>query len=140
MAHRAGFDDEKTEVERFRTLWAQAARPGNPATAAEAAVSARVATSGPGAQEAPQRLSAPFLEVLTETLDEIEAVGSRGMLHLPYRIPTGLADLDALLGGWSPGCLIIIGGRPSSGKTTLLQNFCRAASIIGFWEVHCCSC
>ena len=46
-----------------------------------------------------------------------------------FRIPTGFDDLDALLGGWSQGYLIVVGGRPSSGKTTLLLNFCRAASI-----------
>jgi len=38
-------------------------------------------------------------------------------------LPTGLADLDRLLGtGMEPGALVIIGGRPSSGKTTLALN------------------
>jgi archaellum biogenesis ATPase FlaH len=61
-------------------------------------------------------------------LDEIEAVAANSAVG-SFRIPTGFDDLDALLGGWSQGCLIVVGGRPSSGKTTLLLNFCRTASI-----------
>lgn len=34
-------------------------------------------------------------------------------------IPSGLIDLDALTGGFQRGALIIIGGRPSMGKTSL---------------------
>ena len=67
-------------------------------------------------------------DLLPAVLDEIDAVGARSAIG-SFRIPTGFDDLDSLLGGWSQGCLIIIGGRPSSGKTTLLLNFCRAASI-----------
>ncbi len=38
-------------------------------------------------------------------------------------MPTGLTDLDALFGnGMEPGSLVIVGGRPSSGKTTLALN------------------
>lgn len=37
-------------------------------------------------------------------------------------IKTGFAELDKLLGGISPGELIVIGGRPGMGKTTLLAN------------------
>ena len=61
-------------------------------------------------------------------VDELEAVGMRKASGT-FRIPTGLGDLDHLLGGWSQGYLIVVGGRPSSGKTTLLLNFGRAASI-----------
>lgn len=46
------------------------------------------------------------------------------------RIPTGLADLDALLGGgFAPGRFIIVGARPGVGKTTLGNNFARSAGI-----------
>ena len=39
-------------------------------------------------------------------------------------VPTGLIDLDAITGGWQNGDLILVGGRPSMGKTALaLNNF-----------------
>ena len=114
MACRAG-RDEKAEVERFRTLRAQAARSGT-------------TTGGPSVGGRPKPLSEEISFLLPAALDEIEAVGTNSAVG-SFRIPTGFDDLDALLGGWSQGCLIIAGGRPSSGKTTLLLNFCRTASI-----------
>lgn len=45
------------------------------------------------------------------------------------RIPTGIHDLDALLGGWAPGQLVIIAARPSIGKSTLARTAARAAAI-----------
>lgn len=114
MAHRAGRDEE-AEVQRFRALWTRAAGSG-------------AAIGEPSAGERPERFSAPISFLLPAALDEIEAVGSNSAVG-NFRIPTGFDDLDALLGGWSQGSLIIAGGRPSSGKTTLLLNFCRTASI-----------
>ncbi|NYN63886.1 replicative DNA helicase, partial [Salmonella enterica subsp. enterica serovar Typhimurium] len=37
-------------------------------------------------------------------------------------ISTGLADLDAKLGGLHPSDLLILAGRPSMGKTSLATN------------------
>jgi replicative DNA helicase len=49
---------------------------------------------------------------------------------LEDRIPTGFIDLDNLLcGGWAPGQLVVVGARPAMGKTTLAQDFARAAAI-----------
>ena len=49
---------------------------------------------------------------------------------LEDRIPTGFIDLDSLLcGGWAPGQLVVVGARPAMGKTTLAQDFARAAAI-----------
>jgi replicative DNA helicase len=46
------------------------------------------------------------------------------------RIPTGFIDLDALLcGGFTAGQLVVVGARPAMGKTTLAQDFARAAAI-----------
>lgn len=39
-----------------------------------------------------------------------------------HGLPTGLADLDKMLGGLSPGGVIILAGRPSMGKTALATN------------------
>jgi replicative DNA helicase len=44
-------------------------------------------------------------------------------------IPTGINDLDALVGGWSPGEFIIVAARPSIGKSTLARGFVREATI-----------
>lgn len=129
MAHRARLD-EKAQVERFRKLWAQAhaVRSGNLANAPEPTISARIEVSRPNLSEGQEAFFQPISDLLPAVLDEIDAVGARSAIG-SFRIPTGFDDLDSLLGGWSQGCLIIIGGRPSSGKTTLLLNFCRAASI-----------
>ena len=46
-------------------------------------------------------------------------------------IDTGLIDLNKITWGWQPENLIIIGARPSRGKTALLIGFARAAAIDG---------
>ncbi|MCO7494732.1 replicative DNA helicase [Stenotrophomonas maltophilia] len=43
-------------------------------------------------------------------------------------IPTGLAALDDILGGWHVGDLTIIGGRPAMGKTAFLGGLIEAAA------------
>jgi replicative DNA helicase len=127
MACRAG-RDEQAEVERFRTLRARAASSGSTTTEPEPAVLPRAEVSNSEAGTKTEPLSKPISALMLHTLDELEAVGSRDTTG-SFRIPTGFDDLDALLGGWSQGYLIVVGGRPSSGKTTLLLNFCRAASV-----------
>lgn len=49
-------------------------------------------------------------------------------------IPTGFRDLDTAIGGFTPGELVIIGGRPSMGKTQLLVNL--ALNISERWPVQ----
>ena len=44
-------------------------------------------------------------------------------------IPTGLADLDAMLHGLHDGQFVVIGARPGSGKSTLALDFARHAAI-----------
>ncbi|MFC7331478.1 replicative DNA helicase [Marinactinospora rubrisoli] len=44
-------------------------------------------------------------------------------------ISTGFSDLDSLTRGLWPGQLIVIGGRPSLGKSTLAMDFARTAAI-----------
>src|SRR5450755_5138061 len=65
--------------------------------------------------------------LLQPTMDEIEASGHRG--GGLTGVPTGFADLDALTNGLHPGQLIVIAGRPASGKSTLGLDVARAASI-----------
>jgi replicative DNA helicase len=43
-------------------------------------------------------------------------------------VPTGLPDLDAVLGGFKPGQLIVVGARPGMGKTVVALDFVRHAA------------
>ncbi len=44
-------------------------------------------------------------------------------------VPTGLSQLDALLGGLQPSDLIILAARPSVGKTSLALNIAQHAAV-----------
>lgn len=46
-------------------------------------------------------------------------------------LTTGLAKLDEHLGGFHNGDLVVIGGRPSMGKTAMLFGMARAAALAG---------
>lgn len=56
-----------------------------------------------------------------DMLDKARMIHERGgeMVGLPL---TGLEPLDKLLGGWEPGDVIIFGGRPKSGKSSIASN------------------
>jgi len=70
---------------------------------------------------------APLSDIMQATVDEIESVQNHdGTLR---GVPTGLIDLDELTNGLQAGQMIIVAGRPGSGKSTLGLDFCRAASI-----------
>lgn len=47
-------------------------------------------------------------------------------------IPTGFKTLDKLTAGWQPGQLIIIGARPSVGKTAFICKIIIMAALKGF--------
>lgn len=68
----------------------------------------------------------PLGEVLPEALDAVEAAG----LHDTSKVvPTGLTDLDDLLGGLHPGQMVVVAGRPSMGKSVLAVDLARSAAI-----------
>ncbi|HEY2087877.1 MAG TPA: DnaB-like helicase C-terminal domain-containing protein [Mycobacterium sp.] len=60
-------------------------------------------------------------ELLAEVLERLESEPNPGL-------PTGIADLDAVIGGLRPGELIVVGGRPSMGKSILGLEFAEHAS------------
>ena len=66
-------------------------------------------------------------EVLVDTYEHIETLSrNKGRLS---GIPTGFIDLDHMLSGLHPGELIIVGARPSMGKTAFAMNIAAHASL-----------
>ncbi len=64
----------------------------------------------------------PTAEILKSTFNEIESVSLGSSAS---RISVGFNDFDAMTAGLSPGDLIVIGGRPSMGKTSLALNMAK---------------
>lgn len=46
-------------------------------------------------------------------------------------LSSGFKDIDRLTGGFKPGEMILVAGRPSMGKSTLAQNFIEHAALAG---------
>ena len=63
---------------------------------------------------------APLRDLLESTLDHLEALFERG--EAITGVPTGFTDLDERLAGLQPSNLVIIGARPSTGKTAFALN------------------
>ena len=117
--------DIDTVIEKFRSLWEHAARSLHDAPNADAD-KVRVATQV--ARESIQhRAARPFAEVMSGTLDEIEAAGTRKVNR--ELVPTGFADVDSLTGGMRAGSLVIIASRPSIGKSIMLTTICTTSAV-----------
>jgi replicative DNA helicase len=56
------------------------------------------------------------------------APGEEGYKEIPY-VLSGFTGLDELLGGFQHSDLVIIGGRPSMGKTSFALNIARNAAV-----------
>lgn len=69
-------------------------------------------------------------EVMNEAVDHLDAMQKRG--NKLSGIPTGLADLDRMLGGWQPSDLVILAARPSMGKTALMCGAALEAAHAGY--------
>jgi replicative DNA helicase len=69
----------------------------------------------------------PIGEVLTEVYERISNAKDSGQLM--SGTPTGLTEIDALLGGFHAGDLIILAARPSMGKTSLALEVVRRMAI-----------
>ena len=59
-------------------------------------------------------------DLMQPTMDELEAIGSRG--GSMTGVPTGFTDLDTLTNGLHPGQLVIIAARPGIGKALALDT------------------
>ena len=70
----------------------------------------------------------PIQQVLSEYYDRIDQLTLRG--DESFGVPTGFLDLDRLLGGLQPSDLIIIAGRPGTGKTAFMLSAAKNAAQI----------
>jgi len=71
--------------------------------------------------------AAGIKEVLYKSLDKINAAyKNKGALS---GVPTGFAELDDCLAGLQPSDLILIGARPSMGKTAFVLNIAEHAAV-----------
>jgi replicative DNA helicase len=60
--------------------------------------------------------------------DTIEAAGS---VPRPLRgLPSGLRDLDTLIGGFRPGQLTVIGSATGAGRSTFVANIARTCAVV----------
>lgn len=100
--------------EILRDAYSPAMSAAEMVASAEAKIHAILATSY-GDTEA--KHIGPIMREVLEDLDSMIACGGTisGM-------QTGYPELDQMLGGLRPGELIVIGGRPSTGKTALALN------------------
>jgi replicative DNA helicase len=69
----------------------------------------------------------PLRELLAISLDHLEALYNRG--DSITGVPTGFTDLDERLSGLQPSALVIVGARPSMGKTSFALGIAAHASI-----------
>jgi replicative DNA helicase len=65
--------------------------------------------------------------ILVRTVEKIDALYHNG--EALTGLATGLTDLDKMTSGLQPSDLIIVAGRPSMGKTTLVMNMAEHAAI-----------
>ena len=70
---------------------------------------------------------APLRELLNQSLDHLEALYERG--EAITGVPTGYTDLDERLAGLQPSNLIILGARPSMGKTSFALGIVAHAAM-----------
>ena len=77
-----------------------------------------------------KRLKKSFVSMHKAVHDTIEVLeGIHGKHSGVTGVPTGFRDLDTLTGGWQNSDLIIIAGRPSSGKTAFALSLSRNAAM-----------
>ncbi|NOZ24738.1 MAG: replicative DNA helicase [Nitrospirae bacterium] len=77
-----------------------------------------------------KRIKAPFSrlkEVIKDSFEMIEHLYDRK--EAITGVPSGFRDLDELTTGFQPGDLIIIGGRPSMGKTAFALNLAQHVGV-----------
>lgn len=69
-------------------------------------------------------------DLLEEVFEEIDQK-SKLDDSVAIGVPSGFIDLDSTTTGFHPSQMIIIGGRPAMGKTSVALDFARNASLLG---------
>ena len=69
----------------------------------------------------------PIQNVLSEYYDRIDQIAGRG--EETFGVLTGFIDLDRLLGGLQPSDLLMVAGRPGSGKTAFMLSAAKNAAL-----------
>jgi replicative DNA helicase len=69
----------------------------------------------------------PLRDLLADQLDRLESLYERG--EAITGVPTGYTDLDEKLAGLQPSNLVIVGARPSQGKTSFALGIASHAAI-----------
>jgi replicative DNA helicase len=69
----------------------------------------------------------PLHDLLSDSLDRLERLYDRG--ESITGVPTGFIDLDERLSGLQPSSLVIVGARPSMGKTALALGMAAHAAM-----------
>jgi replicative DNA helicase len=69
----------------------------------------------------------PIQQVLSEVYDRVDQLSKRD--DEIFGVPTGLVDLDRLLGGLQKSDLLIIAGRPGMGKTGFMLSIMKNAAM-----------
>jgi len=70
----------------------------------------------------------PIREVVRDYYDRIDELAKRA--DDIYGVPTGLIDIDSLLGGLQKSDFLIVAGRPGMGKTGFLLGTMRNAALV----------
>jgi replicative DNA helicase len=69
----------------------------------------------------------PIAELLQESYDHVQSLHERG--EVVTGVPTGYVDLDEQLSGLQPSNLVIVGARPSMGKTSFALGIVAHAAM-----------
>jgi replicative DNA helicase len=70
---------------------------------------------------------APIRDLLGANLDRLEELYERG--ETITGVPTGYHDLDELTSGMQPNALVVVGARPSAGKTSFALGMAAHAAL-----------
>jgi replicative DNA helicase len=77
-----------------------------------------------------RKLKRGFLSMSKVVHDTVELLESIHGKHSGVTgVPTGFWDLDTLTGGWQNSDLVVVAGRPSSGKTAFALSLARNAAL-----------